>query len=84
MRPTARKTLKIIDLPPPTVELRLKALNRITRFKWHLPILVLAALAFPAAGAIGTTVELEPMKDNTIFSESDNSDGSGPTISGAR
>ncbi len=23
MRPTARKTLKIIDLPPPTVELRL-------------------------------------------------------------
>ncbi len=24
MRPTARKTLKIIDLPPPTVELRLR------------------------------------------------------------
>ncbi len=61
-----------------------KALNRITRFKWHLPILLLAALTLPAAGTIGTIVELEPVKDTTIFSESNNSDGSGPTFFAGR
>ena len=62
----------------------LEALNRITLFKWHLPILVLAALAYPAARAMGTTVELEPVKDNTIFSESNNSDGTGTTFFAGR
>ncbi len=46
MRPTARKTLKIIDLPPPTVELRLviRAVQQFHRIRkgwnWEQPELI--------------------------------------------
>lgn len=47
-------------------------LPRIPLFNWHMSILLLAALVFPMAGAMGTVVTLEPVKDTTIFSENGN------------
>ncbi len=47
-------------------------------------LLLLSALLLPGNQATADTVTLEPAKDNTIFSESNNSDGSGPTFFSGR
>ncbi len=50
----------------------------------RLLIILVALLTIPFIPATAESVVLEPVKDNTIFSENNNSDGSGPTFFAGR